>query len=35
VPAFVARTDRLAAAHGERFAPNTLLREKSVHGETF
>lgn len=28
LPAFVTRADRLAAAHGERFAPNTLLREK-------
>ncbi|MEV1081283.1 3-hydroxyacyl-CoA dehydrogenase NAD-binding domain-containing protein [Streptomyces sp. NPDC050211] len=35
LPAFVARADRLAAAHGERFAPNALLREKAEHGETF
>ena len=35
LPAFVARADRLAATHGERFLPNTLLREKAEHGETF
>ncbi|WP_329907119.1 3-hydroxyacyl-CoA dehydrogenase family protein [Streptomyces sp. SP18BB07] len=33
--AFVTRADLLAAAHGERFMPNTLLREKAARGETF
>jgi 3-hydroxyacyl-CoA dehydrogenase / enoyl-CoA hydratase / 3-hydroxybutyryl-CoA epimerase len=35
LPAFVARANQLAAAHDERFTPNTLLREKAARGETF
>jgi 3-hydroxyacyl-CoA dehydrogenase/enoyl-CoA hydratase/3-hydroxybutyryl-CoA epimerase len=33
--AFVALADRLAAKHGPRFAPNPLLREMAMTGETF
>ncbi|MDB5569986.1 MAG: 3-hydroxyacyl-CoA dehydrogenase [Hyphomicrobiales bacterium] len=33
--AFVALCDRLAARHGERFAPNALLRDMAAKGETF
>jgi 3-hydroxyacyl-CoA dehydrogenase/enoyl-CoA hydratase/3-hydroxybutyryl-CoA epimerase len=32
---FVARCERLAAKYGERFTPNTLLREMAKKGETF
>ena len=33
--AFVARCEALARKHGERFAPNKLLRELAAKGETF
>ncbi|MBL8570505.1 MAG: enoyl-CoA hydratase/isomerase family protein [Phreatobacter sp.] len=33
--AFVAKCDALAAKHGDRFAPNKLLREMAAKGETF
>ncbi len=33
--AFVERCERLAKKHGERFAPNKLLREMAAKGETF
>jgi 3-hydroxyacyl-CoA dehydrogenase/enoyl-CoA hydratase/3-hydroxybutyryl-CoA epimerase len=32
---FVARCERLAQAHGERFAPNRLLRDMAAAGDTF
>jgi 3-hydroxyacyl-CoA dehydrogenase/enoyl-CoA hydratase/3-hydroxybutyryl-CoA epimerase len=32
---FVERCERLAKKHGDRFAPNTLLRELAVKGDTF
>jgi 3-hydroxyacyl-CoA dehydrogenase len=35
VPAFVARADEFASKHGDRFAPNPLLRKKAENGETF
>ncbi|QPF72471.1 3-hydroxyacyl-CoA dehydrogenase [Roseateles sp. DAIF2] len=35
LPAFVARADELAAAHGERFAPAALLRRMAERGERF
>ncbi|WP_062212387.1 FAD-dependent oxidoreductase [Aureimonas sp. AU12] len=34
-PAFVALCEKLAARHGERFAPTPLLREMAAKGETF
>ncbi|ODN72333.1 Fatty acid oxidation complex subunit alpha [Methylobrevis pamukkalensis] len=34
-PAFVALCDRLAEAHGARFAPPALLREMAARGESF
>jgi 3-hydroxyacyl-CoA dehydrogenase/enoyl-CoA hydratase/3-hydroxybutyryl-CoA epimerase len=33
--AFVARADEFAEKHGERFAPNPLLRKKAENGEKF
>jgi 3-hydroxyacyl-CoA dehydrogenase/enoyl-CoA hydratase/3-hydroxybutyryl-CoA epimerase len=33
--AFVARCEALAKKHGERFAPNKLLRDMAAKGETF
>jgi 3-hydroxyacyl-CoA dehydrogenase/enoyl-CoA hydratase/3-hydroxybutyryl-CoA epimerase len=35
VAGFVARADELAERHGDRFAPNPLLRKKAENGETF
>ena len=35
VAAFVQRAEQFAKAHGERFAPNALLREKAEKNETF
>ncbi|UQX90353.1 3-hydroxyacyl-CoA dehydrogenase NAD-binding domain-containing protein [Jatrophihabitans telluris] len=35
LPGFVARADELAASHGERFAPNALLRAMAADGERF
>jgi len=35
VPAFVARSRELAAAHGERFAPARLLVDMALRGESF
>jgi 3-hydroxyacyl-CoA dehydrogenase/enoyl-CoA hydratase/3-hydroxybutyryl-CoA epimerase len=35
IEAFVARADEFAEKHGERFAPNPLLRKKAENGEKF